>query len=87
MQCKDIPDRPVLVFLAKHEGEWSTWFDLKTPSIPTVRDAMPAETPPKLRLAKMAMLIRRGLVRGCDCGCRGDFVITDAGKRLLREAA
>jgi hypothetical protein len=40
---------------------------------------MPKDTPPKLKLAKMQSLHRRGLVGGCTCGCRGDFEITDKG--------
>lgn len=81
MQCKDIPDEPILKFLLEHQGQWCTWNEGY--SMPTVRDAMPPETPPKLQLAKMAMLIRRGLVQGCDCGCRGDFEITADGIALI----
>ena len=29
-----------------------------------------------MNATKMAALIARGLVEGCACGCRGDFVIT-----------
>jgi hypothetical protein len=46
--------------------------------MPTVQDAMPTGTPPKLQLAKMRMLIRRGIVQGCPCGCRGDFYLTES---------
>jgi hypothetical protein len=31
----------------------------------------------------MKQLIRRGLVAGCDCGCRGDFHITAGGMAAL----
>jgi len=27
---------------------------------------------------------RRGLVTGCDCGCRGDWELTAAGLAVLR---
>jgi hypothetical protein len=94
LQCKDIPDRPILEFLAGplagpggikpwHLG--ASWHDLHPRSefTPTVRDAMPSGIPDKLVLGKMRMLIRRGLVSGCDCGCRGDFTITEAGRRYL----
>lgn len=76
MKCKDIPDKPILQFLAKRPGEWHNWYfgDEKD-----VGQAMPAGTPEKLVLAKMRMMIRRGVVDGCPCGCRGDFVITDKG--------
>lgn len=83
-QCKDIDDAAVLTFLAQHQGRWSTW-DEGYGYMPTVRDAMPPKTPPKLQLAKMRQLMRRGLVGGCDCGCRGDFEITDAGLALINQ--
>ncbi len=37
----------------------------------------------KLILAKMKQLIKRGLVDGCACGCRGDFEITPKGEEWL----
>lgn len=43
---------------------------------------MPPGTPEKLQLGKMRMMIRRGVVGGSPCGCRGDFVIT---KKRLEE--
>ena len=78
MQCKDIPIKPILEFLILHNGKWCTWYS-KPSIMPTIEDAMPIGTPPKLRLAKMRMLIKKGLVSGCDCGCRGDFEITEKG--------
>jgi hypothetical protein len=42
-------------------------------------DAMPDGVPSKLALAKMRKMILRGVVGGCGCGCRGDFVITEKG--------
>lgn len=83
MQCKDIPDAPILAFLAAND--WAAgWHDFEGPEYcPTVRDCMPAGVPPKLRLAKMRGLINRGLVTGCACGCRGDFEITDKGRASL----
>ena len=38
--------------------------------------------PPRLVANKLDSMIRRGLVDGCACGCRGDFVLTDAGRAL-----
>jgi hypothetical protein len=76
LQCKDIPDGPILEFLAKQSLPCG-WHDLNPRSdfMPTVRDAFPPDIPGRLLLAKMRMLIRRGLVDGCTCGCRGDFTI------------
>lgn len=86
LQCKDIPDRPVLAFLATL-GRWATWYgpyvDLGPLPDNSVRHAMPPATPGKLALAKMRMLIRSGLVDGCPCGCRGDFEITEKGRAFL----
>lgn len=34
--------------------------------------AMP-QYPPKIVLAKFRSMIKRGIIEGCPCGCRGDF--------------
>jgi len=79
MQCKDIPDNLVLEYLLRHKGQWCNWcWDERN-----VAEAMPSGTPEKLVLAKMRQLIRRGLVDGCGCGCRGDFEITEKGEAFL----
>jgi hypothetical protein len=80
MQCKDIPDEPILKFLAIEPKKWHNWYfgdELD------VTRAMPPGIPEKLILAKMRQLMRRGLVDGCDCGCRGDFFLTPAGLTLI----
>lgn len=78
MQCKDIPTIPILKFLAKNPKEWHNWFfgnDFD------VRHAMPNgfKLPDNLVLSKMKKLIKKELIDGCDCGCRGDFVINQKG--------
>lgn len=93
MQCKDIPDRPIVEFIASLNGRWGTWYGYLDESgqLPdnSVRRAMPEpdgiELPAKLVLAKMAMLIRRGLIDGCPCGCRGDYEITEKGSAFIAE--
>ncbi len=80
MQCKDIPDEPVLRFLLYHKGKWCNWFEESERS---VFNAMPGGIPGNLVHAKMKSLIRRGLVKGCICGCRGDFEITEKGEQWL----
>jgi len=82
LQCKHIPDIPILVFLFEHSDgpahcHWYRGYDRD------VSVAMPPDTPRKLVLGKMRMLIRRGLVDGCPCGCRGDFEITEKGEQFL----
>lgn len=89
MKTKDIPDEPILRFLAKHQGEWCNWFSPVwidgTLNKQSVVVAFPPNTPDKLIISKMNSLIRRGLSGGCGCGCRGDFEITDKGLEVIGE--
>lgn len=92
MKCKDIPDRPILEFLAVQDS-WASWINptefgdaIDDPTwMPYVGRAMPPGVPAKLRIAKMAKLIRRGLVDGCDCGCRGDYELSEQGEKFLEK--
>lgn len=78
VQAKDITEDPVLRFVAGHStSTWQPGFDN------SVLNAMPAGTPPKVALAKMRALIKRGLVDGCGCGCMGGFTLTDAGRQRI----
>jgi hypothetical protein len=58
MQCKDIPEEPILRFLDSLNGTWANWcFGNET----DVRlHAMPPGLPDKLVVAKMAQMIRKG---------------------------
>lgn len=90
LQAKDVPDRPVLDWLTRlppwpgktEPRAWANWFRGDEAA---VQHAMPPETPDKVALAKMRGLMRRGLVTGCPCGCRGDFEITPKGRELLAQ--
>lgn len=62
MKCKDVPEKPILSFLyerKKADKTWRCWFDGFENSI---GQAMPINTPKKIRRAKMTKLIKRGLV-------------------------
>ena len=83
VQCKDIPDFPILEMLAKNPNQGHGWCGDEW----NVRCAMPSGIPPKLVLAKMRRLIRRGVVSGCPCGCRGDFKITEKGAAEIATSA
>lgn len=92
MQSKDIPDVPVLEFLENRKlallpfpGAPGTLLARKDGSLfeNSVQHAMPAGVPMKLMRAKMASLMKRKLVDGCVCGCRGDFELTEKGKAHL----
>jgi len=89
MKASDISDKNVLEYLADRQGEWTCiWYGhfVGKPGYEDTGDvylSMPKDTPEKVALAKMKSLHRRGLVGGCDCGCRGDFEITDKGLALI----
>ena len=51
----------------------------------SVRRAMPKDIPFKLVVAKMKQMIKKGIVDGCGCGCRGDYVITQKGLEQLNK--
>lgn len=92
MQAKDIPVMPVLKFLRdwanSNPSEYGTWGSLLVrhsgePFPNCVLRGMPAGVPFKVARAKMASLVRQGLVDGCTCGCRGDFELTVKGQAYL----
>ena len=80
-QCKHIPDKPIMEFLLENKGHWCNW---NFGDERDVRNSMPKNlSSEKLILSKMRQLMKRGLVDGCDCGCRGDFEITTKGEEWL----
>lgn len=83
MQLKDIPDAPILAFLSSLD-RWATW---SSEGDNSVLSAMPEGTSEKLACEKMKGMIRRGLVDGCTCGCRGDYVITETGRLSMLQGA
>jgi hypothetical protein len=71
----------VLYFLASQRGEWCTWG--AGVYMPTVHSVFRAGTTEETQLRFMQRLQRKGLVSGCDCGCRGDYTVTREGLDLL----
>ncbi len=81
-QLKHIDTKAILHFLAKHQGQWSTWGN-GGGVMPSVSKAVPGLSE-KMLILKMGSLIRRGLCGGCaPCRCRGDYEITDKGLALI----
>lgn len=79
IQCKNIPDARILEYL-RTNGKCFVWDKLG----PEIYSAFPQGTPNRVVMAKMRRLIERGLVSGCACGCRGDFELTEKGRKLLK---
>ncbi len=69
IQAKDISDMVMLEALAKTRGRngvprWSTLWETQA-ELP--------QFPPKVVQAKLRSMIKRRVLMGCACGCRGDF--------------
>ena len=63
---------------------WATWFwsdDYRPEN--SVRSVLPGEWSELKARAYMRLLGRFGLISGCHCGCRGDYVLTEKAKRLI----
>jgi hypothetical protein len=74
MQAKDVPDASIVDFVtAARMVLTEPWH--RAPRwllMSEIEDAFPA-IPPKVLRAKLSKLVKRGLLDGCTCGCRGDF--------------
>jgi hypothetical protein len=80
MKASDVADSVflgVVEDVRRHDRRWTLCWDLEA--------ALPG-IPPKVLRAKARALIRRGLLTGCTCGCRGDYELTAKGDRFLAEA-
>jgi hypothetical protein len=84
VQAKDVPADVILRIVrdkqaTKMPGSQNCWpwavnGDIE-PAFPDV--------PWKVVAAKLYILVRRGLLNGCTCGCRGDWELTDKGRAYL----
>ena len=69
IQAKDISDGLTTEAILKVRKPWgvSILWDIQA-ELPF---------PPKVVLAKLRSMERRGVINGCTCGCRGDFTLTE----------
>lgn len=96
MKCSDIEDYPILIAIANrqyyssfgstlHDLAHVMWenvdYDIAVTGCSNYDDL--EVLPYNLVKAKMRRLIKRGLVHGCACGCRGDFTLTVKGNMEL----
>jgi hypothetical protein len=77
MQAKDIPDEGFLDYVWRHNvGELPDYFGRMEPHWGQLYDTAEfMDVPWKVVKAKAASLMRRRLMDGCPCGCRGDYNI------------
>ena len=87
LQAKDISTQMILELLAKHQGEWAfwheNWLSFRSEEPRVKHEIVPQDFPQKVLHAKFKSLMKRGFIGGCDCGCRGDFEITDKGLEFI----
>lgn len=89
MQAKDIPDVRMLTIVREEQQTRADNWDGGWPHavLPwthfwEVEERLP-DIPPKVIRAKAAKLIKRGLMTGCTCGCRGDLEVTALGMERI----
>ena len=69
MKASDISEQEFMAVIIAASPKWvSRW---------RMAEALGGKYPEKVVLAKARKLIKRGLIRGCGCGCRGDFRLPD----------
>ena len=94
IQCKHIPDVQMIALVRKCQrmprtivNYWGidkdpiSFYDLSTTNFDLLTEIW-YNVPPKVMQAKLKKLIKRGLLDGCACGCRGDFEVTEAGLKF-----
>ncbi len=75
MKASDVPEDTVIALIrelgASNAAKWAFLWD--------IQGRLP-QFPPKVVKAKLAAMVKRGVIGGCGCGCRGDFHIKDERK-------
>lgn len=76
--AKDVPEDEVLRVLRLNPGKWHVrWHGYGyMPSLTDASEVL-ASFPERVLLAKLDRMIKRGLIHGCACGCRGDFYVEE----------
>jgi hypothetical protein len=70
VQAKNITDQAIFKAIEAKRYEWAkafpmaAWWD--------IADCL-SQFPPKVVRAKLASMVKRKVLKGCPCGCRGDF--------------
>lgn len=90
IQAKHISDLKMLQVVrdnqVRMQGLGGYWSEIPTCEVWTFTNDLChsfPDVPTKVVRAKLASLVKRGLLIGCTCGCRGDFHPTQKGIELL----
>lgn len=79
VQAKDVPEQAILEAVANPRLSIgiSRW---------DIADVVTG-FPERVLLAKLRAMVKRKLINGCACGCRGDFSIAPLGRAVLEQRA
>lgn len=84
IQCKDVSTLTLLRFVASWTDEFSSVTLFKLDDEPrSVWQIMLPVIPMCVMKQKFENMVRKGLINGCYCGCRGDFTITPKGRQRI----
>lgn len=74
-KASDILDSQILDAITTCRYDWHLQRHPNDPPMACLWDIQAAmsEFPPKVVLAKLRSMVKRQILSGCDCGCRGDF--------------
>lgn len=89
MQCKDVNELYILAGMVTNQEKWGSLSGGPFPHdhiMYSLVPLFPPRCPHKVMVAKLKSLLKRGLIDGCACGCRGDWVITADGIAYLNHA-
>lgn len=76
-QAKNVPEDVILEIMRKEPGKWFTHYDWRHDACLPFHAPELRRFPEKVLRAKLSKMMKRGLINGCDCGCRGDWHIND----------
>lgn len=71
----------VLMFLKGLDGQWATHG--LSMYMPSVQQVFRVGTSEETQARFMSLMLSKEIITGCDCGCRGDYEILDAGLEFL----
>lgn len=82
-QAKDVPEDVILRVLNEEPGRWHTHRrSMFMASLPEISSEL-AAFPEKVLLAKLRGMLKRGVIDGCGCGCRGDWRVPSPEERRM----
>jgi hypothetical protein len=95
VKASDISDIEMLQLIRQEQiekkAERPVWADEPVETVWTCTWTLAAKLAPtypeKVVAAKLRKLLKKKMIDGCPCGCRGDWTVLPKGEEILREAS